>query len=45
MEERAVYPATAEAKVKLVVTWSAQTTCTYEGQELLYPEIDTPTPS
>ena len=41
VEERAVYPASAAAKAKIVVTRSARTTCTDEGQELLYPEIET----
>ncbi|OAI40551.1 hypothetical protein AYO40_04680 [Planctomycetaceae bacterium SCGC AG-212-D15] len=41
IETRAVLPVTDSAKAKIIVSRAERTTCSDDGQELLYPEIDT----
>jgi hypothetical protein len=41
IEGRALVPVTADAKAKILVTREPRTTCSYDGQDLLYPEIET----
>src|SRR5262249_54558574 len=41
IETRAAYPVSDTAKAKVIVTRTERTTCSDDGQELLYPEIET----
>jgi hypothetical protein len=41
IENQALIPVTDDAKAKIIVTRTERTTCDDEGQELLYPDIDT----
>jgi hypothetical protein len=41
IERRAVIPVTDGARAKIIVARAERTTCDDEGQELLYPDIDT----
>jgi hypothetical protein len=41
IESKVVFPVTDSAKAKIIVTRTERTTCSDEGQELLYPDIDT----
>src|SRR5262249_22702478 len=41
IERRAVLPVSDNAKAKIIVTRTERTTCSDDGQELLYPEIET----
>jgi len=41
IERRAVVPVTDDARAKIIVARTERTTCDDEGQDLLYPDIDT----
>jgi hypothetical protein len=41
IEGKAVVPVTTAAKAKILVSREPRTMCSYDGQDLLYPEIET----
>jgi hypothetical protein len=41
IETQAVFPVTESAKAKIIVARTERTTCSDDGQELLYPDIET----
>jgi hypothetical protein len=41
IETRAAWPVSGDAKAKIIVSRTERTTCDDDGQELLFPDIDT----